>query len=76
MDNQFRIELSNLINRHSLENGSNTPDFILARYLEDCLRAFDTATKHRDYWWGPGCPDGFDPETAPPIKGEDDGKED
>lgn len=41
----FRDELCNLINCHSRENGSNTPDFILAEYLTDCLEAFDKATK-------------------------------
>ena len=39
----FRAELTTLINRFSLENGSNTNDFILADYLTDCLAAFDRA---------------------------------
>ena len=47
----FRKELSSCINRHSRENGSNTPDFILAEYLEDCLAAFDRATKARKRWY-------------------------
>jgi hypothetical protein len=34
----FRKELEQLINRNSRENGSNTPDFILAQYIEGCLR--------------------------------------
>ncbi len=37
--------LSNLINRHSMENKSNTPDFILAQYLSSCLNAFEVATQ-------------------------------
>lgn len=48
----FRAELEHLINRHSMENGSNTPDFLLAEFLNDCLRAFDTATRARDTWYG------------------------
>lgn len=36
-------ELSALLNKHSAENESNTPDFILARYLMTCLNAFNTA---------------------------------
>lgn len=48
----FRRELMNVINKHSKENGSNTPDFILAEYLTDCLKAFDKATKYRDNWYG------------------------
>ena len=48
----FRRELEELINKHSMENGSNTPDFILAEYLMDCLRNFDKTIKHRDQWYG------------------------
>lgn len=44
----FRRELTSLINSHSKENGSNTPDYVLAEYLEGCLAAFDKATQNRD----------------------------
>lgn len=47
----FRNELESLINRHSLENGSNTPDFLLAGYLKSCLDAFDHAVRERDKWY-------------------------
>ena len=47
----LRRELEQLINRHSLENGSDTPDFILAHYLMDCLTAFDTAVNRRNAWY-------------------------
>ena len=46
----FRDALADLINSCSLENGSNTPDFILAQYLESCLGAFDSAVKLRADW--------------------------
>ena len=36
---EFRQELESLINRHSMENASNTPDWILADYLAACLDA-------------------------------------
>ncbi len=48
----FRNELQSLINSHSLENGSDTPDFILAQYIGECLEAFDKATKAREKWYG------------------------
>jgi hypothetical protein len=48
---RFRQELEELINRHSLENGSDTPDFILAEYLLESLRAFDRATNARESWF-------------------------
>lgn len=43
----FREDLAGVINRHSLENGSDTPDYILAGYLSNCLRAFDNAVNAR-----------------------------
>lgn len=46
----FMKELRDLINYYSQENGSNTPDFILAEYLDDCLKAFDKATERRSAW--------------------------
>lgn len=51
-DNEFREELEEVINRHSMENGSNTPDFILAEYLHHSLAVFDHAVKRRDKWYG------------------------
>ena len=48
----FRKELENLINRHSMENGCNTPDFILAEYMHACLVSFNVATRAREHWYG------------------------
>ena len=48
----FRRELIVLINKHSKENGSNTPDYILANYLIDCLQNFDRTIKMRTEWYG------------------------
>ena len=47
----FRRGLEELINYNSQENGSNTPDFILANYLINCLLAFDTAVNSRERWY-------------------------
>ena len=49
---EFRKELETLINKKSKENGSDTPDFILAEYLTDCLTAFDKAVNARKKWYG------------------------
>lgn len=49
---KFREKIERAINQHSMENGSNTPDFILAKYLADCLAAFDKATNARERWYG------------------------
>jgi hypothetical protein len=48
----FMEELRALINRHSAENGSDTPDFLLAAYLYDCLVAFDRTVRDRERWYG------------------------
>jgi hypothetical protein len=48
----FEKELQSLINCHSKENESNTPDFILAQYMQACLNAFNTATTQREAWYG------------------------
>ncbi len=48
----FEEELSDLINKHSQENASNTPDYILAQYMNNCLKAFETAIQQRETWHG------------------------
>lgn len=47
----LRTEIQRAINRVSAENGSNTPDFILADFLVSCLAAFDRATIERQRWY-------------------------
>ena len=47
----FETELSRLINKYSMESGSNTPDFILARYLVGCLKAFNDTVEIREQWY-------------------------
>ena len=48
----FITKLMALINEYSLENASNTPDFILAMYLENCLKTFNEAIQQREAWYG------------------------
>jgi hypothetical protein len=48
----FELELRNLINRHSKENDSNTPDYILAEYIQSSLNVFNNIVKQRDAWYG------------------------
>lgn len=45
-------EFAQAINRASVENDSNTPDFILGRYLVACLEAYGVAVIERDEWYG------------------------
>jgi len=37
----FLPELRELLNKHSKEGVSDTPDFVLACYLRDCLDTFN-----------------------------------
>jgi hypothetical protein len=48
----FQSELECLINRYSQEQASNTPDFILAGYLESVLEAYNQTVTKRDDWFG------------------------
>lgn len=44
----FRSELASLLNRYNKEQNSDTPDFILAGYIESCLLAYESAVVARD----------------------------
>jgi hypothetical protein len=47
----FRKRLEELINTHSMENGSDTPDYILANFMTNSLNAFDTAVNERERFY-------------------------
>jgi len=47
----FEQKLKDIINQHCKENDSNTPDFILAQYMNNCLEAYTLAVKARDKWY-------------------------
>ena len=51
---EFQRDLESLLNRHSQENGSDTPDYILACYLLGCLQTWNLAVRERDAWSGRG----------------------
>ena len=52
MENDFQTQLEHLLNFHSIENASNTPDFILAQYLLGCLAVFTQTIQQRETWYG------------------------
>ncbi len=45
-------DLAGVLNRHSVENDSNTPDFILAQYLLGCLAVWNVGVQRREKWYG------------------------
>jgi hypothetical protein len=53
MSTEFERELEQLINKHSMENASNTPDFILADYLMKCLETYNNTIRRRSEWYKP-----------------------
>lgn len=62
---RFTQELIALLTRHSKEGESDTPDFILARYMTQCLDAFNHATKLRTVW---NEAENDEPENAEPAQ--------
>jgi hypothetical protein len=57
----FEQAIAEAVNCHSRENGSNTPDFMLASFLANCLTAFDGAVRTREAWYG------RDPDRGPGL---------
>ena len=49
---RLREGIVGVINQTCAECGSNTPDFMLADYLLDCLDTWDKFTGRRDKWYG------------------------
>lgn len=45
-------KITKVINECSVEKESNTPDFVLAKYLLLCLQAFEEGVEERDDWHG------------------------
>ena len=72
---EFMDELQSVINRHSKENGSGTPDFILASFLADSLKAFEVGVNDRERWYGREQDEfGMPPRSTKHIKVEGDSK--
>jgi len=63
---EFKKDLEGLINKHSLENFSDTPDFILAEYLVECLKSY-AHTHNRCNGWhtADSCEDAGNQTEAP-----------
>lgn len=49
---QFQVELASLLNRHSVDTLTDTPDFILARHLLEHLRSYGRAMQTTRKWHG------------------------
>lgn len=51
-EKKFQHDLEHLLNMYSIENQSNTPDFLLAQYLMSCLDTWKEFSRKRDKWYG------------------------
>ena len=69
MPSDLEREIAAVLNRHSAENASNTPDFILAQYLFGCLVGWNVAVQQRETWYGRDA----HPAAAPPQENVSDG---
>ena len=49
---EFVSEIASVINRFSIENCSNTPDFILAEHVTQTLEQFAHTSRDREKWYG------------------------
>ena len=45
-------KLADIINIACRENDSNTPDFLLAEFMMNCLGAFELTSNKREVWFG------------------------
>lgn len=61
----FEEDIRAVINSHNQENLSNTPDFILACYLVECMNSFDMAVSRREEWYGREIIDGNSQQVKP-----------
>ena len=60
----FKKELAYVLNKYSRENLSNTPDYILAEYLNDCLNTFDKIIQLREKLYKVGLKTKNNPEKS------------
>ncbi len=49
---ELRSKLASILNQAHRENVSDTPDFILAEYMLNCLAAAETFLAQRDRYYG------------------------
>lgn len=51
LTDEFKLELQQLLNKHSVENICDTPDFILAQSICDQLEGMAGTIRRRDAWY-------------------------
>lgn len=64
-DQTLLTEITAVLNRHSRENRSNTPDLVLAAFIMSALDAAERLIATRDVWYGIAPAPGRPRQTAP-----------
>jgi hypothetical protein len=64
----FETELEKLINKYSIENGSDTPDFLLTKYLMGCLHNYNSVVNAREDWSQEKCKEKLASTPATPTE--------
>lgn len=59
-------DLAGVLNCYSQENASDTPDFILAKFLLGCLDSWNTGLRRREEWYGRSIRHKANPSVTPP----------
>jgi hypothetical protein len=52
INEELTDELASLLNRYSVDNDTNTPDFILAEMVAEFLQVYASSTVKRERWFG------------------------
>jgi hypothetical protein len=52
MKKEFKKDLENLLNKYSIDNDCNTPDFILAEHLVGCIEILKQTNFKNHRWHG------------------------
>lgn len=52
----FRHDLAKLVNKYSLENVANIPDYVIAAYMVNCFIALNKAMNDRNDFFSLGDP--------------------
>ena len=51
-DFQLRVEIADVLNRAGVDANLHVPDFVLAEYVCECLKAFKLAQEKSLIWHG------------------------
>ena len=49
---EFLKELAKVLNKHNIDTATDTPDYILAEYLNSCLRSYLIVNYNNRNWHG------------------------